>query len=146
MKNKIRLSENYLFNIVKRIINESTKEEWLSRYDNYDTIKNRMNEIDTEINYLMSEKNKLYNKISNLPIIKLYEVYPSLEDGTDKKIPYPHIRAYATYTLNGKKDRVNIYVGKLEEFPGGIDDNNAIRIAREKVYTYLSKKFPFLID
>jgi len=146
MKNKIRLSENYLFNMVKRIINESTKEEWLSRYDNYDTIKNRMNEIDTEINYLMSEKNKLYNKISNLPKITLYEVYPSLEDGNGKKVPVPHIRAAMSFDHNGKRGRTNIYVGKLEEFPGGSNDNNAIRIAREKVYTYLSKNFPFLID
>ena len=146
MKNKLILSESDLHNIVKRIINESTKEEWLSRYENYDTIKNKMNEIDSEINFLMSEKNKLYNKISNLPKITLYEVYPSLEDGTDKKVPFPHIRAALSFDHNGKRGRTNIYVGKLEEFPNGENDSNAIRIAREKAYTYLSKNFPFLID
>jgi len=147
MKNKVRLSESDLHNIVKRIINESTKEEWLSRYDNYDTIKNRMKEIDVALNHLMSEKNKLYKQVSNLPKISLFEINPPPDvDRSEKSLSFPHIRATLSFDQNGKRGRANIYVGKLEEFPNGINDSKAIRIAREKAYNYLSKNFPFLID
>jgi hypothetical protein len=81
-----------------------------------------------------------------LPQINLTSVFPDVSkiQDTNHTISIPHLRCMVTYNIAGTKKRLNIYIGRLEDFPFGVDDEKAITIAREKTFIHLQKHFPSL--
>lgn len=94
---------------------------------------------------IQREINELRNN-NFLPQINLTAIYPDVSIIKDLKhsISYPHLRCMATYNIANTKKRINIYIGKLDEFPEGVNDPKAIQIAREKSFVQLSKLFPLI--
>jgi hypothetical protein len=81
-----------------------------------------------------------------LPNIAITEIYPKAETKKteNKSVKYPHLRAVAAYEVAGKKKRFNIFLGPLDQFPDGKDDEKALELAKHKAFNYLKKHHPNL--
>ena len=131
---------------------KKTKPTFISLYQYVDNMNVIIAKHNKELGLKIARKVETHqqiNVIKNellLPQINLTSVYPDVSkiQDTNHTISIPHLRCMVTYNIAGKKKRLNIYIGKLEDFPFGVDDEKAITIAREKTFIHLQKSFPSL--
>lgn len=131
---------------------KKTKATFMLQYQHVDnlniTIAKYKKELELKIGRKV-ETHQQINVIKNellLPQINLTSVYPDVSkiQDTNHTISVPHLRCMVTYNIASQKKRLNIYIGRLEDFPFGVDDEKAITIAREKTFIHLQKSFPSL--
>jgi len=84
-----------------------------------------------------------YHRENNLPRLHLSVITPDTVNRKEdsKAISYPHIRCVAVYHIQGKKNRLSVFVGRLDELQDGINSPMVLTIARDKVFNHLSKTF-----
>jgi hypothetical protein len=114
-----------------------------SKFNNLPSIEIHITRFTAEVKTMESKLNT-YNKLHNLPRLSFSVITPSDDNRSDesKAINFPHIRCVAVYDIEGKKNRLSIYVGKLEDFPKGKESEGSLKIAKEKAFNHLCKNFP----
>jgi hypothetical protein len=124
-----------------------TREGFFEFFDKAEKIKTEADNIlrgDLYANLKHMEK-LAYDKLSNfegyLPSFSFSEIHPKLEgkDVNPRSISFPHIKGVASFQVKGISKRLNVFIGRLEEFHGGKLDNRVIEIAKDKVFDYLLK-------
>jgi hypothetical protein len=105
------------------------------------------NQVDNQFSQVV-EKTEDIKKLKNeyvLPDISISLIQPQLEKIKDKNhsISTPHLRGMATIEIGNVKRRLVIFIGKIEDFPQGVNDPKAIEIARVKLFSHLLKNFDF---
>ena len=131
---------------------KKTKTIFMLHYQHVDNINVTIGKYKKDLEFKIARKvgtQQQINVIQNellLPQINLTSVFPDVSkiQDTNHTISIPHLRCMVTYNIAGKKKRLNIYIGRLEDFPFGVDDEKAITIAREKTFIHLQKSFPSL--
>jgi hypothetical protein len=131
---------------------KKTKTIFMLHYQHVDNVNVTIGKYKKELELKIARKvgtHQQINVIQNellLPQINLTSVFPDVSkiQDTNHTISIPHLRCMVTYNIAGTKKRLNIYIGRLEDFPFGVDDEKAITIAREKTFIHLQKNFPSL--
>ena len=72
------------------------------------------------------------------PTYSITEVYPKSKEGASTQKPY--YRAQASFTNNGKKERISCYIGPIDEFKNGKSDFKLINIAVTKLKEQMMDK------
>jgi hypothetical protein len=128
------------------------KEDFLEAFKQVDMKLNNLPSIEFHIKHFSDEIRKNETKLNDyyqknhLPRLSFSIIKPTIENRDDesKAINYPHIRCVAVYDIEGKKNRLSIYIGRLEDFPEGKECKETVKIAREKAFLHLCKIFPHL--
>jgi len=123
----------------------------LKRYLKVKEWKSQLIRIKSQVDNQFSqvvEKIQEINKLKNdfiLPDISISLIQPQLDKIKDKNhsISTPHLRGMATIEIGNVKRRLVIYIGKIEDFPEGVNDPKAMEIARNKLFSHLLKHFDF---
>jgi hypothetical protein len=131
---------------------KKTKTIFMLHYQHVDNMNVTIGKYKKELEFKIARKvgtHQQINVIQNellLPQINLTSVFPDVSkiQDTNHTISIPHLRCMVTYNIAGTKKRLNIYIGRLEDFPFGVDDEKAMIIAREKTFIHLKKNFPSL--
>lgn len=131
-----------------------TLDKFLSLYEKVDDISIMQQKIDERCNSIISrivEKQKEMSEIElryHLPNLNITIVTPDITKIKNPKntITHPHLRCTATINFGAVKNRLNIYVGRLDEFKDGLNDARALEIAREKTFVFLQKNYPTIFS
>ena len=131
-----------------------TFDVFLKSYQEIDIINKRIEASVRFIDQCQDRIVRLQQEISeievrlHLPKLHISEVNPDISKIQNPKntITHPHLRCMATYRLGDITKRLNIYLGKIEDFENGVNDPKAIDIAREKAFNHLQKNFPSIFS
>ena len=88
-------------------------------------------------------------KLSNfIPEFQFSEIRPKVEGRSEnsRSITFPHIKCVAIYHMGNSKKRLSIFIGPLEKFPDGKNDELCIHIAKEKLFEHYVKKYPDVFE
>jgi|688.fasta_scaffold133212_3 hypothetical protein len=127
-----------------------TSDDFLKSFQELDKINRRIWIYEEMINPHQKMIVRAQQEISeievrlHLPKLYISEVHPDISKIQNPKstITHPHLRCMATYKIGDITKRLNIYLGRIEDFPNGVNDLKAIDIAREKSFNHLQKNFP----
>ena len=126
-------------------------EGMLKRYLKVKEHNSQLLRINNQVDNQFSQVVEITEKIKNLkteyvlPDISISLIQPQLDKIKDKNhsISTPHLRGMATIEIGNIKRRLVIYIGKIEDFPNGVNDPKAMEIARNKLFSHLLKHFDF---
>jgi len=124
-----------------------TREEFLNSFDEAEKKKAAADKLVSDGLYsdLKKFEKQEYDKLSQfggyLPSFTFSEIHPKLEgnDVNPRSISFPHIKGVASFQVNGISKRLNIFIGRLEEFKEGKLDKRVVEIAKDKVFDFLLK-------
>jgi hypothetical protein len=127
-----------------------TFDDFLKSYEELDKINRRIGVFVMRRDNLQDDIVRIQQEISeievrfHLPKLHISEVNPDISKIQNPKntITHPHLRCMATYRMGDITKRLNIYLGRIEDFPNGVNDLKAIDIARDKAFNHLQKNFP----
>jgi hypothetical protein len=96
------------------------------------------------INHYQEVRKKLKTKLKVLQSIAYPKIHLTIEENeTPNK---SMIKGYSLLKkMDGTYHKVNVYVGKLTDFPKAKEDKKALEIARVKVNEYISKNLSELV-
>lgn len=126
----LELSENSIHSELLRLLNGRLKRFYESNkdvIDDYLYMKSKLEELDYRMN-LHFKLNILNSKTSGQVI--------------NAKVKFPYI------TKEGGKSKypyINVHIGKLSDFKGGLNDPEVKITALKKIKEYIDSKFPFTI-
>ena len=78
---------------------------------------------------------KFWKEYEN-PSISISEIYPKVDGNTQK----PYYRAQSSFTNNGKKERISVYIGPIINFGGNKEDENLKKIVIDKIRKQMIEK------
>ena len=115
-----------------------------------DFIQSELEEVNKKLKPLLEYQSQLLWKQQKLeteyllPTISISEINPkeSTAMATTNSITFPHLRAYVTYQFGMKRHRLGIYIGALSAFPNGKEDEEAMKIAKNKAYSAIRRRHP----
>ena len=126
----LELSENSIHSELLRLLNGRLKRFYESNkdvIDDYLYMKSKLEELDYRMN-LHFKLNILNSKTSGQVI--------------NAKVKFPYI------TKEGGKSKypyINVHIGKLSDFKGGLNDPEVKITALKKIKEYIDSKFPYTI-
>jgi hypothetical protein len=78
---------------------------------------------------------KFWKEYEN-PSFIISEIYPKVDVSTQK----PYYRAQSSFTNNGKKERISVYIGPIINFGENKEDVNLKKIAIDKIRKQMIEK------
>ena len=154
MEKIVKLTESHLVEIIKKIISEQEDGVEITSNDDSQKIVNKVKDLKEKLNQkerVLEDELKrirpLRQEISELSSqIKFYEKYyiPKifLMPILNKQTGTEYLKAVVRYYVDGieKQQATTVHVGKLSDFPMGINDPKAKKIAFDKAWKFISSK------
>ena len=154
MKKIVKVTESNLVEIIKRIISE--QEDGIEITSNNDSqkiinkvkdLRDKLNDKEGVLEDELKRIRPLRQEISDLKSeIEYYEKYyiPRifLMPITNKQLGVDYMKAVVRYYVKGieKQQATTIHVGKVSDFPMGVNDPRAKEIALKKAMDFVSRK------